>query len=126
MTFKRAIIFLLQISVVGFLLADNYPDQHYVYYADNINSSINVNQNIRISDDGKSLQLNDGETFGYIELIPDSSDSPFNRGLPSWNGIVSDDNSGFLIQMRFPHNGGWSPWLTVGYWEKYIRNCHLL
>ncbi len=29
-----------------------------------------------------------------------------------------------MIQMRFPYNGGWSPWLTVGFWKAYIWNSY--
>jgi hypothetical protein len=124
MVLKKTIIYLIHILFVSFLLADNYPDQHYVYDINQIFSNIefNYNNNIRLSDDGQSIQLVDGATQGYVVLKPDSSVSPFNRGLPSWNGTVSDDKSGFLIQMRFPYNGSWSSWLTVGYWEKYIWN----
>jgi len=119
---KMTIIFLLNLFFASFLLADNYPDQHYLYDINQIFSNIETNYNVVLSDDGQNIQLIDGATQGYIILNPDSSNSLFNRGLPSWNGIVANDNSGFLIQMRFPYNGGWSPWLTIGYWEKYIWN----
>ena len=124
MVLKKTITYLMYIIFVSFLLADNYPDQHYVYTMNDIYSYIETNYNIRLSDDGQSIQLVDGVTQGYVIFGPDSSNSPFNRGLPSWNGLVTDDNSGFHVQMRFPYNDGWSPWLTVGYWEKYIWNIY--
>ena len=119
---KMTIISLFNLFFASFLLAENYPDQHYLYDIDQIFSNIETNNNVVLSDDEQSIQLINGATQGYIILKPDSSNSLFNRGLPSWNGMVTDDNSGFHIQMRFPYNGGWSPWLTIGYWEKYIWN----
>ena len=124
MVLKNSIIYLMYILFINFLLADNYPDQHYAYDINQIYSNIEITNNIRLSDDGQSIKLVDGATQGYVVFNPDSSDSPFNRGLPSWNGTVSDDKGGFLIQMRFPYNNGWSSWLTVGYWEKYIWNLY--
>ena len=73
-----------------------------------------------LSNDGKSIMLQDGVNDGYIILKPQYSESPFNEGLPSWNGSAADANNGFRVQMRFPYNGGWSPWLTVGYWKTNI------
>jgi len=72
-----------------------------------------------ISDDGKSICLSDGVLSGTTLSNPDSSEFPFNRGLPSWNGIVPDHNGSFKILMRF-YNSGWSPWLTVGYWKNNL------
>ncbi|MBN2417350.1 C39 family peptidase [bacterium] len=64
--------------------------------------------------------LQDGVTSGFVILKPDSSDYPFNRGLPSWNGTVPDDECSFFIQVRFPLGSGWSPWLLAGYWKEYL------
>ena len=61
---------------------------------------------------------------GYVILKPQYSQSPFNEGLPSWNGTAPDNNSGFKVQMRFPYSTSWSPWLTVGYWKSNIWSAY--
>lgn len=83
-------------------------------------SRISSNSNIIVSESGTGLQLAEGANNGYFTLVPDTVDQPFDRGLPSWNGLVSHDNSGFKVSMRFKYGAGWSPWLTVGYWQNYI------
>jgi hypothetical protein len=83
-------------------------------------SHISSNNNVMLSEDGQSLQLLDGTISGFFTLIPDTLPSPFNRGLPSWNGAVLHEESGFKVSMRFRYNATWSPWLTVGYWKNYI------
>jgi len=100
-----------------YLFSQNYPDQQYVIRIDSIYANIETNVGMTLSNDGKSIMLQDGVNDGYIILKPQSSQSPFNEGLPSWNGSAADANNGFRVQMRFPYNGGWSPWLTVGYWK---------
>ncbi len=102
------------------LLAESYPDQHYVRNYENLIINAETISGIRLSDDGRSVCLEDDQTIGYIIFDPDSADYPFNRGLPSWNGTAPDENSGFMVQMRFPSGNGWSPWLTVGFWKAYI------
>ena len=92
---KMTIISLLNLIFASFLLAENYPDQHYLFDINQIFSNIETNNNVVLSDDEQNIQLINGATQGYIILKPDSSNSPFNRGLPSWNGTVTDDNSGF-------------------------------
>jgi len=118
---QTSIILLLSANII---LADVYPDQYYVIRGDSIFSRIESNNGLELSENGYSLELQDGILLGYVTLKPDSSDFPFNRGLPSWNGTVSDDNSGFSIQMRFPYGNGWSPWLTAGFWEEYIWSSY--
>jgi len=125
MIFKRNIC--LSILLLLTFVRGQYSDQHYVLYTNEIFENIENNDlgNIVKSPDGLYLQLADGATQGFIELKPQTSDYPFNRGLPSWNGLVTDDNSGFHIQMRFPYNGVWpkkNDWYTIGYWEEYIWN----
>ncbi len=112
---------------VGFLFfiptllnAQIYPDQSYVLRIDSLYQNIETNQGIKLSADGKNLMLEDGVTDGYFIIKPQYSQTPFNEGLPSWNGTASDNNNGFRVQMRFPYNSGWSPWLTVGYWKSNI------
>lgn len=77
-----------------------------------------------LSNDGKRIMLQEGVNDGYIILKPQYAQSPFNEGLPSWNGSAANADNGFRIQMRFPYNGGWSPWLTVGYWKTNIMGTY--
>ncbi|MFH1852245.1 MAG: C39 family peptidase [Candidatus Neomarinimicrobiota bacterium] len=70
--------------------------------------------------DGTGLELAADRTSGYIILAAQTAESPFNRGLPSWNGTAGDGASGFKIFMRFPYGLGWSPWLTAGFWKDDI------
>jgi hypothetical protein len=113
--------------LVGFLFfiptllnAQIYPDQSYVLRIDSLYQNIETNQGIKLSADGKNLMLEDGVTDGYFIIKPQYSQSPFNEGLPSWNGTAPDNNSGFKIQMRFPYGATWSQWLTVGFWKSNI------
>ena len=117
-----AIIFLLVFSFN--ISAQNYPDQQYVLKIDSIFSNIETNDGIELSSDGKSIKLQDGVLNGYVILKPQYSQSPFNEGLPSWNGTAPDNNSGFKVQMRFPYSTSWSPWLTVGYWKSNIWSAY--
>ena len=102
------------------LRAQIYPDQHYVLRIDSLFANIDVSDGIKLSDDGNSIMLEDDKTNGYVELSPQTSDQPFNHGLPSWNGSALGNNSSFKVQMRFPYGSGWSPWLTVGFWKNNI------
>ncbi len=104
--------------------AQNYPDQQYLLKIDSIFSNIESNDGIELSSDGKSIKLQDGIINGYVILKPQYSQSPFNEGLPSWNGTAPDNNSGFKVQMRFPYGSTWSPWLTVGYWKSNIWSSY--
>ena len=114
-------IFLLLLIIFSYSLrAQIYPDQHYVLRIDSLFANIDVSDGIKLSDDGKSIMLEDDKTNGYVELIPQTSDQPFNHGLPSWNGSALGNNSSFKVQMRFPYGSGWSPWLTVGFWKNNI------
>ena len=109
---------------ITFSFSQAYPDQLYVSRIDSIYANIETNAGVKLSADGKSIMLQDGVTNGYVILKPQFSQSPFNEGLPSWNGSSPDNNSGFRVQMRFPYNGGWSPWLTVGYWKSNILGTY--
>lgn len=102
------------------ITAQIYPDQHYVIKIDSIYANIESSQGIKLSDDGKYLMLEDNVNNGYVDIKPQVSEFLFNHGLPSWNGTALGNNSSFKVQMRFPYNGGWSPWLTVGFWKKNI------
>ena len=106
------------------LFAQNYPDQHYILQIDDITNKIESVSNIELNEDGTHLKLTEDATYGYVTLIPDTSEFAYNRGLPSWNGTAESDNCGFLVQMRFPSGDGWSDWLTVGYWKAYIWNSY--
>ncbi len=122
MSIKRFTVFniFLFTFLSGYLFPQNYPDQLYVLRIDSIYQNIETNVGMKLSSDGKSIMLADSVKEGYIILKPQYSDSPFNEGLPSWNGTALDNNNGFRVQMRFPYDGGWSPWLTVGYWKTNI------
>ena len=117
-TFRLTIICLVFLS--GSAAAQIYPDQHYELRIDSIFANIETNEGLKLSDDGKSIMLNDDAANGYVILNPQTSEQPFNHGLPSWNGSATGSNSSFKIQMRFPYGGGWSPWLTVGFWKSNI------
>jgi hypothetical protein len=106
------------------LRAQIYPDQNYEMRIDSLYNNIETSSGIKLSDDGKSLKLEDGLTDGYFITKPQYSQSPFNEGLPSWNGTALDNDNGFRVQMSFPYNGGWSPWLTVGYWKTNIFGAY--
>lgn len=104
--------------------AQNYPDQQYVLKIDSIFANIETNDGIELSSDGNSIKLQDGVVNGYVILKPQYSQSPFNEGLPSWNGTAPDNYSGFKVQMRFPYGTSWSPWLTVGFWKSNIWSAY--
>ncbi|MEA3286317.1 MAG: T9SS type A sorting domain-containing protein [Candidatus Marinimicrobia bacterium] len=114
---KQCLIHLLAFATL--LLAD-YPDQQRVIRADSMWSHISSNSNIIYNETGSSLQLAEGTNTGYFTLVPDTIQHPFDRGLPSWNGLIEHENSGFKVSMRFKSGVNWSPWLTVGYWKNYI------
>ncbi|MBK7631152.1 MAG: C39 family peptidase [Ignavibacteriales bacterium] len=122
-TYTTNLVLLLTIFPC-FLSAQNYSDQLYVSRIDSIYQNIETNVGMTLSPDGKSIVLQDGINDGYIILKPQYSQSPFNEGLPSWNGSAADANNGFRVQMRFPYNGSWSPWLTVGYWKNNIYGTY--
>jgi len=101
------------------LLASSYRDQLYIIQGgDSLLSGAETIDGVEISADGKSIQLSDDKTSGYVILRPQQSVEPFNVGLPSWNGTADETSPSFKILMRFPYQNGWSPWLTVGYWQK--------
>ncbi len=111
--------FFLTCLLFNHLNAQIYPDQNFVLRIDSIKAKIVYSEGIKLSDDGKSIALQDNSLEGYFILKEQSSPNPFNQGLPSWNGKANGD-CGFKVQMRFPYNNDWSPWLTVGYWQKNI------
>jgi hypothetical protein len=121
----KTILYIVCFSLFGnIIIAQVYPDQHYVSQNENFIDRIESLEGIQLSDDGTKIMLADSIKYGYFVLKPDTADYPFNRGLPSWNGSVQDDNCGFMIQMRFPEGEGWSPWLTVGFWKAYIWSSY--
>jgi len=77
--FGMVIIFLFMLQ--SYLFAQNYPDQRYVIKIDSIFENIEVNVGMTLSNDGKSIMLQDGVNDGYIILKPQYSESPFNEGL---------------------------------------------
>lgn len=113
-------LFLIQCS----LNAQNYPDQHYVWRIDSIYANIDTAAGIKLSSDGKKVELIDGVNDGFIILKLQYSEYLFNQGLPSWNGTAPSNGSSFKIQMRFPYGTGYSPWLTVGYWKTNLWSSY--
>lgn len=111
--------FTLLTLLVSLTRAD-YPDQHRVVFAEDMWNRVTINTNIIFDQETASLQLADGAISGSFTLTADTLPSSFNRGLPSWNGRVFAENSGFKVLMRYPFGSSWSPWLTVGYWKDYI------
>ena len=118
---KKILPLLLIFSMVAF--SQPYPDQNYTYEKDSLLSRIESMNGIEISSDGKSVILSDGITNGSVIFKPDSSQYPFNRGLPSWNGHSPNDKSSFKVLMRYYKNS-WSPWLTVGFWKSNIWSSY--
>lgn len=100
-------------------VAQGYPDQQFIMRIDSLVQNIESSDGIMQSPDGTCITLRDDRTQGFAIFRPQTSTQPYNQGLPSWNGTAPDANSSFLVQMRFPYGGGWSPWLTVGFWKRY-------
>lgn len=100
---------------------DTHPDQFYsIEGADSLLARAETVDGVVATADGQGICLVDSRTTGSIILSPQHAAHPFNRGLPSWNGQVSSENSGFKIYMSFPSGGNWSPWLVVGFWKNNI------
>lgn len=114
---KKIVVFLL--CIYGSTTAQFYPDQFFSYEKEELISKIENMSGTEISPDGKQVVLSDELTNGSVIFKEEFSFYPFDRGLPSWNGYVANDNSSFRVLMRF-YKDSWSPWLTVGYWKKYI------
>ncbi|MGE5496553.1 MAG: C39 family peptidase [Syntrophothermus sp.] len=115
----RAKLILLILITAGTLYSQPYPDQHIFAEKEGLIKKISSLSGMQVSSDGKSVVLSDGATSGYAIFEPDSSVSPFNRGLPSWNGYAPNTGSSFKVQIRF-YYGGWSGWFTCGYWKENI------
>jgi hypothetical protein len=111
------------IFLSAFTFAQPYPDQFYSNEEEDLMLLLESLTGTQIMPDGKSIKLSDGITDGVVVFKPDSSEHPFNRGLPSWNGHVFNDGSGFKVQMRF-FKTTWSPWLTIGYWKKNVWSSY--
>ncbi len=118
-------ILLVFIINTGIIFCQTYPDQFFSYKNDSLIERISNLDGTEISKDGKSIVLSDGITNGDVTFNPDSSEFPFNRVLPSWNGYVPNDNSSFKVTIRFfEASGTWSPWLTVGFWKANIWSTY--
>lgn len=124
MSIKNPIKILLFIAIAPFINSQNYLDQFYEMRIDSLVANIEAISDIKQSNDGRSFILNDSALTGYVIFKSQSSDQPFNEGLPSWNGTAPNDSSSFKIQMRFPYGSGWSPWLTVGFWKANIWSSY--
>ncbi len=101
-----------------------YPDQHILINGEELYEHVETLSGVEWSTDGQSLCLRAGEVQGSVVFKPDSSEYPFNRGLPSWNGLAPKNGSGFKVQMRFPTATGWSPWLTAGFWKDHVWSTY--
>ncbi|MGE5861626.1 MAG: C39 family peptidase [Ignavibacteria bacterium] len=117
------IFLLLFIINISLTYSQTYPDQHYFYERENLIQKIDSLDGMEVSSDGKSIILADGIILGTVIFKPDSSEFPFNRGLPSWNGFAPNNYSSFKVLMRFS-DSTWSPWLTVGYWKENIWSSY--
>jgi hypothetical protein len=124
MSIKNPIKILLFIAIAPFINSQNYLDQFYEMRIDSLVANIEAISDIKQSNDGSTFILSDSALTGYVIFKSQSSDQPFNEGLPSWNGTAPDDSSSFKIQMRFPYGSGWSPWLTVGFWKANIWSSY--
>lgn len=121
--FRRTPLFLIQILAIILILstlapAAHYPDQQYILEgADSLLFNADTTDIIP-TQDGKGIQLKNDALNGSIILRAQSSDFPFDIGLPSWNGTAPGDAGGFRVFVRVPSSGGgWTPWLEVGYWK---------
>jgi Peptidase_C39 like family/Secretion system C-terminal sorting domain len=114
------LIFILSLALTHTAGAQNYPDQSYSLRIDSLVANIESNDGLVLSGDGKKFMLQSDRVDGSIIIKPQYSASPFNWGLPSWNGTAPNDSGAFKIQMRFPSGTGWSSWLTVGFWKANI------
>lgn len=103
----------------------SYPDQHYFYENKDLINRISLQNGMTISSDGKSIVLSENSLSGYTIFQPDSSEFPFNRALPSWNGYAPNDKSSFKIFIRLYTNNAWSPWLPVGFWKEHIWSSYM-
>jgi Peptidase_C39 like family/Secretion system C-terminal sorting domain len=118
MIFRILLIFIISTYIV---FCQTYPDQFISYKNDSLIQKVGSLNGTEISKDGKSVVLSDGITDGDVTFEPDSSEYPFNRVLPSWNGDALNEYSSFKVTIRFfESNGTWSPWLTVGFWKANI------
>lgn len=121
MTFRYIAFFsILCLILTRTAAAQIYPDQSYVLRIDSLMSNIETNDGLVLSNDGQKLMLQPDRIDGSAIIKPQCSTSPFNWGLPSWNGTAPADSGAFKIQMRFPYGTGWSSWLTVGFWKANI------
>jgi len=110
---------------VRLVYSAGYPDQFYTFEgSDSLLARAQVVYNVQATPDGKSVQLGDDKTYGYLILPVQTASAPFNYGLPSWNGTAEEVNSYFKVFMRFFNGTAWSDWLTVGYWHKNYGNSY--
>src|SRR5512146_1485202 len=114
----------LFLALLDRTFAQNYPDQFYALRGDSLLQSVESSDGIVYSDDSAGFVLLQDRLDGYVTFAPQSSQYPFNEGLPSWNGLAPDGNSSFQVKIRFPYGTGWSPWLTVGYWKAQIWSTY--
>ncbi len=118
---QKLLIIIISILCSFNLLAQIHPDAHYEFnnMETMFDNAVEV-ENIVLTSDKKGIKLTNNNS-GYIIFEKNHSDTPFNEGLPSWNGFApKSEKSSFKIQMRFPYKKHWSPWVTVGFWKNNI------
>ncbi|MBP7460679.1 MAG: C39 family peptidase [Candidatus Delongbacteria bacterium] len=124
-TIRILMVILSLILLISSLQAASYPD-HWTYLAggDSLLAWVDSLVNVEPSADGKGLQLAPDQLTGYVVFKPQTVPDSFNQGLPSWNGHAQTDQSAFKVYIRFPYNGGWSRWMTAGYWKSHIWSSY--
>ena len=118
------LFFTLIVTLPELTSGQNYPDQFYVLKNQPLMRAIEFNDGLQVTSDSTSLLLSPDRTDGSAIFTQQSSQFPFNQGLPSWNGTAPDSTGSFKIQMRFPYGSGWSPWLTIGYWKSNLWSVY--
>ena len=108
------------IFYANILHSQSYLDSFISYNKEQLYERVSSMTNAEWEEDGKYFKLIDSQSSGTLIFLPDTSDYLFNRGLPSWNGHVFNENSAFKIFIRFYNDGVWSNWLTAGYWKNHI------
>ena len=119
---KKLLFLLCSSYIISF--GQPYPDQFFSYEKEELISRVESLNGTEVSSDGKSIILSDDFLEGSVLFEEEFSFNAFDRGLPSWNGHVSNDNSSFRVLIRFYKDNSWSPWLTAGYWKKYIWSSY--
>jgi hypothetical protein len=123
----KPVFVVLLLFVFGLrVFAQAYPDQQFVIRGiEELYEYEDSTENIVYNSETNSIELESGFEQGVYISKPVSFSQKFNRGLPSWNGHAPENQrSSFRVSMRFKISYGWSDWITVGYWDKYIWSSY--